>query len=76
MDDKEIHLDKILTVELYHNFPNTAVTYVEYNNLSDTPIVAYRFGTIPILPLTALNISCEFVFASSKPNGFRVFIIV
>ena len=29
------------------------------------PIVAYKFGSIPILLLTLLKISCEFVFASS-----------
>lgn len=28
-------IEKVLTIELYENFPNVAITYVEYKNLSD-----------------------------------------
>lgn len=33
-----VHIEKILTIELYDNFPNAAVTYVDYINLSDSPL--------------------------------------
>jgi alpha-galactosidase len=31
-------IEKILTIELYNNFPNAAITYVEYTNVSDSPL--------------------------------------
>ena len=33
-----VHVEKILTIELYDNFPNAVVTYVDYINLSDSPL--------------------------------------
>ena len=32
-------IEKILTIELYNNFPNSAITYVDYINLSDSQIM-------------------------------------
>lgn len=31
----EVEIEKELTIELYNNYPNTAITYAEYKNLSD-----------------------------------------
>ncbi len=35
VDESEIDIEKILTIELYNNFPNAAITYADYINLSD-----------------------------------------
>ncbi len=31
-------VEKILTIELYNNFPNSVITHVDYTNLSDRPL--------------------------------------
>jgi alpha-galactosidase len=38
-NENETVLEKILTIELYSNLPNAAITYVEYINLSDNPLL-------------------------------------
>ncbi|MGB5850151.1 MAG: hypothetical protein WBH40_16810, partial [Ignavibacteriaceae bacterium] len=38
VDKSEIEIEKILTIELYNNIPNAAITYVDYINLSDKPL--------------------------------------
>ncbi|NQT23825.1 alpha-galactosidase [candidate division KSB1 bacterium] len=38
IEEVKTELEKVLTIELYDNFPNTAVTYVEYTNLSENPV--------------------------------------
>lgn len=35
IDESEIEIEKILTIELYNNLPNTAITYADYINLSN-----------------------------------------
>jgi alpha-galactosidase len=36
--ESEVEIAKVLTIELYNNIPNAAVTYVDYTNLSENPI--------------------------------------
>lgn len=38
IDESEIDIEKILTIELYNNLPNAAITYADYINLSDKPL--------------------------------------
>jgi len=38
VDESEIDIEKILTIELYNKLPNAAITYVDYINLSDKPL--------------------------------------
>ena len=39
IDESEIEIDKIFTIELYNNLPNAAITYADYINLSDKKLM-------------------------------------
>ncbi|WP_273275720.1 alpha-galactosidase [Maribacter polysiphoniae] len=67
VNHKSLAIQKVLTIELYEDFPNSVITYVAYTNSSKTPI------TINKLVETQYTLNRKLVNPSKKNYDFALF---
>lgn len=67
LNDTNVTIQKVLTIELYENFPNSAVTYVEYTNLSKAPL------TVDKIVEAQYTVNRKLVNPSKKNYDFALF---
>ncbi len=60
-------IEKILTIELYDNFPNSAISYVDYTNLSDSRLMIDKTVSVSYM------IDRKLLDSSKKSYDFSLF---